>query len=82
MVNAYDLRRSDGIGSNAYHFRMGCGPGVASSTAPVSPSAIIASYTSAASGRQAIIILSWAAVLAPIAWGIVRALEKVAVLLN
>lgn len=54
----------------------------APSTAPDTPAEITVKETPAASGGQAIIILSWAAVLAPIAWGIVRTLEKVAVLLG
>ena len=54
----------------------------APSTAPDSPAEITANETPAASDRRAIIILSWAAVLAPIAWGIVRTLEKVSVLLG
>ena len=54
----------------------------APSTAPNSPAAITANETPAATGKQAIIILSWAAVLAPIVWGIVRTLEKVSVLLG
>ena len=54
----------------------------APSTAPDSPAEITANETPAASDRRAIIILSWAAVLAPIAWGLVRTLEKVSVLLG
>jgi MFS family permease len=52
------------------------------SAMPDTPAEITANETPAASGRQVIIILSWAAVLAPIAWGIVRTLEKVSVLLG